>query len=392
MNAAIFGGFNESTPASGTTPVALTPTRASTAPYEPSTLPRDILNHLPPNGEPFSLFGDPYAQLHYMETATNVIRASQYWLRGKMEDNNFTELEIALLTFLAKHKVATRNQIRSAIFEVSHSEQKVRDFIKKMLRHGVIIAFKWVSPCRVQDTPENAPYKRKSPHVYGLSPVGAKAAMDLLPYIRLPRKFQFMPTKFVAGQAPNMLGYFENLIANEFFCRLHEMDRVIEWDVNTSYELPTGYIFRPSYIVKTIKDENDYKYLWLEVIRPQSGWYEHTQSRLRHMEAAISSISSELRPEVVILLVDNISRIPDLAELVETYMPNIEVRYTTDERVLQKESDAFFYKYSKAKGPTLAKIKHLTFDWLGLTASEYHYMIESFNDSLLVDDDDEDDY
>lgn len=125
----------------------LSPTYATTIPYKSPSLPRDILQYLPPNGNPFSLFGDPYALLYFLPVEYNVIRNSNYWLRGKEEDNNFTDKEIALLTFLANHRVATRSQIQRAIFSHTDSDTKIKEFIRKCLRSGILVAFKWVSPC-----------------------------------------------------------------------------------------------------------------------------------------------------------------------------------------------------------------------------------------------------
>jgi len=358
-------------------PVKIEPTYATNHPYDSVAIPRDILHYLPPSGAPFSLFGDPYAQQFYLMPEINVIRNCQYWLRGKMDDNNFTKHEIALFTFLLRHRVATRQQIHKVVFGSNTSEYKVKEFLRKCVKNGVLVSFKWVTPCKGE---------RKVPHLYGLSPVAAKGAIDLLNRsVYLPRSYQFIPTEFIPGQAPSMTNYFSTVIANEFYTKLHDLDRIIDWSNNESYTLANGYEFRPQYVIKTIKDANDFKYLWLEIIRPQPNWYNMTINRFRNIEAAITSLSKEVRPEIVVLLVDDVSRIPDISALAEHFMPSVPIRFTTDERLIQKESDVIFYMYSDS-GIVPARISHLTPNWKGMTATEYH---ASFYDVSINDDDDD---
>lgn len=370
-----FVGDNVEEQASAVSQHKLSPTYAKTVPYKSPTTPRDILQYLPPNGNPFSLFGDPYAQLYFLPVEYNVIRNSHYWLRGKEDDNNFTNHEISLLTFLAKHRVATRSQIQQVVFEAKDSDTKVKEFIRKCLRNGIIVAFKWVSPC------EN---ERRFPHLYGLSPNGAKAASLVLTKTNIPRSFQFLPLQFVPGEAPNMTEYFSTIIANEFYCKLKELDRVVEWSSQEKYDLPNGSYFKPHYSIKTIKDTQDFKYLWLEVIRPVKNWYSNCIERFQKIQLAFTSLSDMIRPELVILLVDDVSRIPDLAQLAEHYMPDSIIRFTTDERLIQKNDSAIFYTYFEATGVQSSKIKFLTPEWNGMTASEYHKSF--YNEDLLLDD------
>lgn len=355
----------------------LTVTKATTSPYNSPTLPRDILEFLPPNGNPFSLFGDPYAQLYFLPTAINVIRNSQYWLRGKEEDNNFTTYEVGLLTFLARHRIATRSQIQRAVFTAQDSDIKIKEFIKKCLKNGVLVAFKWVSPCESE---------RRLPHLYGLSPSAAKAAKGLLNRSYIPRQYQFLPIEHVPGTAPSMKEYFSTVIANEFYCKLHDLDRIIDWSSQETFSLPNGKDFRPHYTIKAIKDVQDFKYLWLEVIRPSKNWYTNCIERFQQIQLAFTSLSDEMRPELVILLVDDVSRIPDVAELAEQFMPDSKIRFTTDERLIQKEDSAIFYMYSETDGVIPARIRFLTPEWKGMTASEYYASYINHN-ALLNDDD-----
>jgi len=359
-----------------TTPkLNLSPTHATTVPYNSPSLPRDILQYLPPNGNPFSLFGDPFAQLYFLEPGYNVIRNSQYWLRGKEEDNNFTPHEVALLTFISRHRVVTRAQIKCAVFNNEASDAKMKEFIRKNLKNGVIVAFKWVTPCTSD---------RKLPHLYGLSPAAAKAARDLFNRAYLPRNFQFLPITFVQGKAPKMTEYFSAVIANEFYCKLHNLDRVIDWSAQESYSLPNAKDFRPNYVIKTIKDAQDFKYLWLEVIRPTTNWYTNCISRFQQIQTAFTTLPAEVKPEIVVVLVDDVSRIPDVAELAEHFMPDVVIRYTTDERLIQREDSAIFYQYLEGKGIIPARIRYLTPEWDGMTASEYHASF--YNEEMLEED------
>ncbi|UZN01287.1 replication-relaxation family protein (plasmid) [Lysinibacillus sp. MHQ-1] len=70
----------------------------------------------------------------FLPVESNVIRNSNYWLRGKEEDNNFTDKEIALLTFLANHRVATRSQIQRAVFSPTDSDTKNQRIHQKVFK------------------------------------------------------------------------------------------------------------------------------------------------------------------------------------------------------------------------------------------------------------------
>jgi hypothetical protein len=339
----------------------LGPSLAQTSPYNAQTVPRDVLNFLPPSGNPFSLFGDPYAQLTYVKTEFNVIRTCKYWLKGKQEDNNFSDHEIALFTFLMRHRVATRYQINQIVFGGKATDYKVKEFLRKCIKNGVLIAFKWVSPC---------PSERKLPQLYGLSTVAADGGAEVIGTYPLPRMFKFLPQQFVPGQAPSMNPYFREVIANQFYCKLHELDRVVEWTNRQSYYLSNGSEFKPNYLAKVIKDENEFKYFWLEVVRPQYNWYNHTIERFNKIQMAYNIIDKVDRPEVIVLLVDDISRIPDLAALAEQLMPDVPLRFTTDERLMQKEEEAIFYScHDNVITPGIPS--YLKKTWQGMSASQY---------------------
>ncbi len=348
---------------------SLVPQLAVTSPYNLPSTPRDVLRFLPPSGEPFSLFGDPYALMHYIKQNFPLVRKGQYWYRGKQEENGYTDQEVALLVFLSKHRCATRSQLTTAIINPKKDDikakEKFRDFIRRSVQNGIIVPFTWVTPC-----PD--PNERKQPHIYGLSPGGCRAAADLVGLQYLPKKFSFSPTTYPPGESPSMSDIFTTLIANEFYCKLHELDRVVGWEVNEEIVLNNTQVFRPQYSVKLIKDAQDFKYLWLEVIRPFSNWYERTIARFQKIQSAFISVSSDIKPEIVVLLVDDVSRIPDIAQLAEHFMPDVVIRFTTDNDVIQKEHYSIFYMYDAFNRVlTPASIKFLKPDAPGMRASEF---------------------
>ena len=106
----------------------LSPTYSATSPYVAPTVPKDIIKYLPPNGDPFALFSDPY------------------WYNLKMVDNNFSDYEIKLLTFLSQHRVATRIQINRVVFGVTESNARIKNHMKKWIENGILVPFDWASP------------------------------------------------------------------------------------------------------------------------------------------------------------------------------------------------------------------------------------------------------
>lgn len=369
---------------------SLTPSLATSHPYESPSVPRDVLQYLPPNGNPFSLFGDPYAQIVYILTTRNVIRRSQYWLQQREDDNSYTTTEIALLSFLSKHRCATISQIHRAVFSGEGSRTKVRDFVKRCVDAGVLIPFTWQSPCDHQEPidPQNpGEKKKKRPRIYGMSPAACSAAEQLLNLRgRLPRSFKFLPIDYNNGQNPLMGDIFNTVVANELYCNLFELDRVIDWSVGEKILLPNSQEFRTQFIVKLIKDANDFKVFWIEVIRPRNNWYTYTINRFQALQKAFSAMSPETRPERVIIIVDDDSRISDVAILAEEFMPDVEYRFSTDERTLQGWNDSSLVRWSGNKLSSAA-VAFLRPDHKGMTASEYRESFKLREEDLFDDDD-----
>lgn len=362
---------------------SLTPTLARSHPYDAPSVPKDILQFIPPNGNPFSLYGDPYAQMVFIMSERNVIRRSQYWLQQREADNSYTELEVSLLSFLSKHRCATSAQIYSAVFPPATSKAKARDFIKRCVDAGILIPFSWQSPVGYKDPA----IQRKRPRIYGLSPAACKAAQQLLNLRGLPRSFKFIPIQFQDGHNPLMGDIFNTLIANELYCRLQELDRVIDWQVGTKVLLPNSDEFRTQFVVKVIKDVQEFRTLWIEVIRPKSNWYSQTITRFQALQKAISLLEPADRPDRVILIIDDDSRFEDITNLAAKFMPNVVYLLTTDERLLAewgKESLALYSVEHQEIVP--AEVPFLKKDYPGMTASKYRSSYQVLDNDMFDDD------
>lgn len=359
----------------------LTPTKAEQHPYinEPS-IPRDILEYLPPSGAPFSLFGDPYAQLVFIKMDRNIIVRSHYWHEDRAKNNNFTDNEIALLGFLSKHRCATSRQLKAILFDGvdNMTPKKMKDFLNKSISKGIIVPFTWQSPC---------PLDREKPRIYGLSPVAAQLAEQLfnLPY-SIPRNYKFLPIRFEKTTNPGIHDIFNFVIANELYCHLKKLDRVLEWHVNKRIYLKNGTDFRPQFSAHIIKDQQDFKIFWVEVIRPTENWYHNTIKRFQAITKALENIEDHNRPERLIIIVDDDSRIPDIANLANEFMPDIVLRFTSDARLLNEWSDQSLVLYDDfAQKLVAAKINFLSSSYTGMTASEYYKSFEEQSLDLMLD-------
>jgi len=334
---------------------------ATSNPYDPATSPPDILQYLPPDGSTFGLFSDPYAHMAYHMPKTGN-HSAKFWLKSRLEEHSFTDHEVGLIHFLSTHRCATRSQIQKAIFKDTDNPYKVRDFIQKSHQRGIISAFSWITPC--QDG-------RKKPLVYGLTPTGAEAA-DRLFHSRVPREFKFQPIQFPMGAAPKMMTFFPYLVANELYCQLKGVDRLIRWERNQHIQLSDQTHFRPNYVAEVIKDAGDFKTLWIEVIRITDDWYERTVARFREIQNALEKISPHLKPDRIIIIADSDSRIPIIAAIAEEHMPDAVLRFSTDERLLSGMNEHTFLLYD----PFGTELKASPIPFLlpgasGMTASDF---------------------
>lgn len=330
-------------------------------PYDPANSPTDILKFLPPDGSMFGLFSDPYATMQYYQPKQGN-HSGKYWLIDRLETHSFTDSEIALIDFLSIHRLATRNQIHRVVFNPDDRTDKVRDFIQRCRKRGIITAFSWITPCADG---------KKKPLIYGLTRVGCEAA-SLLFRRELPKEYMFQPVEFNRGRGPVMTGFFHDLVNNELYAELKKLDRVISWDRKVGIRLSDGTYHRPDIAVELIKDFGDFITLWVETIRLTNDWADYTMKCFAKTKLAIDKLPLHTRPRRIIVIVDSDSRIPYIARLAEEYMPAIEVRYTTDERLLLgigKETFLQFDMHSKTLKQS--KISFLTNEHEGMKASEY---------------------
>lgn len=343
-------------------------------PYDPKTSPPDILQYLPPDGSCFSLFSDPYAKMSYYmpKTGNNTARI---WQGTRMENHSFTDSELKLLNFLSEHRCATRSQIARAVFSNRDNIYKIKDFIQKCHQRGIISAFSWKSPCNDG---------RKKPLIYGLTRVGAEVAEQLF-HIRLPDRFKFHAVNFPNGAGPLMSHFYSNLTANELYCQLKSIDRIIKWEREPYILLDDQTSFRPSFVAEVIKDAGELKTLWIEPVRITNGWYQHLTNRFRAIQNGFDKAPSGVKPDRLIVIADSDSRIPLIVELAEEHMPSVILRFTTDERLLAGMDEQTFLQYDPLRETLIeSPIPFLLKDAPGMKASEYlaHQVIEIDEDDF----------
>ncbi|MCM3130142.1 MULTISPECIES: replication-relaxation family protein [unclassified Paenibacillus] len=338
--------------------------------------PNDIGEMLLPDGSKFGLFSDPYASQVFVK-ANEGIRNGQYWLAEKLNDGHFRDREIKLLDLLSTIRVATRSQIHRVLRDdpTKENDNSTFEFIKKCRKSGIICAFSWVSP--LQD-------ERKKPTVYALTRTGAQAAETLFQR-RLPDKFWLQPIAFPPGRSPSMDVFFLDLIANELYSELVSIDRLTEWTRRPPIKIPgTNSNHYPYASFKVIKNRNDFKEFWIEVFRPTRDWVNKTIVRFERTELAYKSLPEHHRPNRLILIADGDSRIKTLAELAQIYMPSVEVRFSTDERILSGIGPDTFISYNFEKNVLVRKsIPYLQPNYSGMTASQYY---ESLQPNIEDDD------
>lgn len=329
-------------------------------PYDAKTSPADILQFLPPDGSMFSLFNDPYARMsYYMPKAGN--HKAKYWLESRLQEHSFTDNELKLIHFLTEHRCATRSQIKRAIFKVCDNNDKIKDFLGKCHDRGIISAFSWGSPCVSE---------RKKPLVYGLTRVGCQAA-EFLYHARVPKNFIFQAVQFPLGTAPKMNTFFPYLAANELYCQLKVVDRVVKWEREPTILLNDQTTFRPQFVAEVIREAGELKTLWIEVVRVFNGWYEHTMNHFRTIQHALEHMPEHSRPARILILADSDSRIPILSALAEEHMPDGVIRFTTDERLLSTWNEESLVQCQPDGNLIGSPIPFLLPNWDGMTASEY---------------------
>ncbi len=345
-------------------------------PYGHLPCPTDIYDYLLPDGSKFCLFSDPYATMVYVDVYTGA-NHGRYWLEKRLEEHTFTERELRLIEFLSTHRVATSSQIQRVVFPGVEKRKIVTEFLQRCRKRGIICAFTWVSPIDEADGP-------KKPLVYGLTRVGAEA-VEILFHKQVPEDFWFHPIKFTRGRGPSMTPFFFDLAANELYSQLQRIDRCISWQRRPQIRLNGGGSHHPGAVFEVIKDIGEFRIFWLEVVRPGKDWIEKTKHRFKRTQTAIESLSPYQRPVRVIIVTDGDARIPFLAKMAEKYMPNVQCRFTNDERLLQGLNKETFIAWNKeTQQMTLSSIPFMQEGYEGATASEY------FSEQTLnVEDEDE---
>lgn len=335
-------------------------TTATHNPYDAKTSPADILQFLPPDGSMFSLFNDPYARMSYYSPKTGNHKG-KYWLESRLQEHSFTENELKLIYFLTEHRCATRSQIKRAIFKVDDNNDKIKDFLSKCHDRGIISAFSWGTPCKND---------RMKPLIYGLTRIGCHAAESLY-HVKVPKNFTFQAVDFPPGTAPKMNTFFPYLAANELYCQLKVVDRVVKWEREPTILLSNQTNFRPQFVAEVIRDAGELKTLWIEVVRVFNGWHEHTSNQFKRIQNALEHIPPHLKPDRILILADSDSRIPILANLAEEHLPDGVIRFTTDERLLSTWGDTTLVQCQPNGTLIGSPIPFLLPNWDGMTASTY---------------------
>ncbi|MDQ0255510.1 hypothetical protein J2S74_002892 [Evansella vedderi] len=351
----------ESTQPTATVELIPTPVSPEKNPYKASHCPSDIYELLPPDGSTFGLFADPYASMKYVDVNIGN-RNGRYWLEQRLEDYSFTDRELKLLEYLSEHRVGTRSQIERVVFPDDIKSKTVIDFLKKSRQRGIICSFSWVSP--LDDG-------RKKPLVYGLTRVGAEAASKLF-YKQVSDEFWFHPIKFPHGKGPNMTTFFLDLAANELYSELVRIDRIIDWQRRPQVRLSDGTKHYPASSFEVIKDKDEMRLFWLETVRVGKDWVGRTKNRFQRIQSAFEKLPPYQKPVRLIILTDSDSRISFLGKLAHQYMPDVKVRFTTDERLLQGIGEETFISYKhETEDVALTPIPIFKEDYPGMTASEY---------------------
>lgn len=338
--------------------------------------PNDIGDLLLPDGSKFGLFSDPYAIQVYVK-ANEGIRNGQFWISEKLNDGNWRDKEIKMLELLSTIRIATRSQIHRVLRDDPNKEDdsSTVEFIKKCRKNGIICAFSWMSPLKDG---------RKKPTVYALTRAGAEAAETLF-HRRLPDKYWLQPITFPPGRNPSMDIFFQDLIANEFYSELVRIDRLTEWKRRPPIKLPgTHSNHYPYASFKVIKDKNDFKEFWIEVFRASRDWVNKVIARFERTELAYKSLPEHLQPNRLIMIADGDSRVKTLAQLAKKYMPSVEVRFSTDERILAGIGDDTFISYNFGDEQLYRVVMpYMQPNYSGMTASQYYETIQ-----LDIEDDD----
>src|SRR5690606_38513481 len=150
------------------------------------------------------------------------------------------------------------------------------------------------------------------------------------------------------------------------------IDRLMSWQRKPIIRADQSNYFRPAAAFDVIKDKGQIFHFWAEVFRPIPDFVRKTTERFMRMNTVYKALPEESRPIRVIIIADGDARIKDLDQLAKRYMPDIPVRYSTDERILNGLSKDTFLEYNHEKDSLiLSTISFLQEGASGMTKSEF---------------------
>ncbi|GGG18630.1 hypothetical protein [Paenibacillus abyssi] len=341
-------------------------------PYADSVCPSDIFELLLPDGKRFGMFSDPYATIEYHEPKYGLPNG-RFWLDMHMQGADISQKELRLVDVLSTTRTMTRRQLERVIFPGMHPQDRAGvEFIKKCRSRGIICAYRWASPLKDD---------RRKPLAYMLTKAGADAA-EILFHRKLNDEYWARPVEYGAGQGPEMTPYFVDLAINELHAELVRIDRLTDWQRRPVIRVDQQTFHIPAASFEMIRDRNDFLQFWIEVFRPGPEFIHRTAQRFSRLRQVYLKLPEHKRPARVFLIADGDSRIPLLSRIAEQYMPEVPLRFTTDERLIAQLGRDTFLEYNNIeKKMTASTMKFLQENAAGMKASEY------FSEARRHDDD-----
>jgi hypothetical protein len=344
-------------------------------PYTDSVCPSDIYELLLPDGKRFGMFSDPYATIEYHEPKFGM-QNGRYWLEAQLNGADVSKNELKLIDVLSTNRTMTRKQLERVIFpNLKPGDRAGVQFIKRCRSRGIICAFRWATPLKDE---------RKKPLAYMLTKIGAEAA-EILFHRKLSDDLWARPVDYGPRQGPEMISYFIDLAANELYAELVRIDRLISWQRRPIFRIDQKVFHIPVASFEVIRDRNDFLQFWVEVFRPSKDFIHKTAERFARLRQVYQNLPAHKRPARVILICDGDSRIPLLSRIAEQYMPEVPLRFTTDERLLAGLGRDTFLEYNNTeKKMTASTMKFLLDDAPGMKASAFFAETHD-NDDMFED-------
>ncbi|MGF7033457.1 hypothetical protein J2T17_004405 [Paenibacillus mucilaginosus] len=331
-------------------------------PYTDSVCPSDIHQLLLPDGKRFGLFSDPYATVEYHQPKFGMPNG-KYWLETNVNGGEISERELKLIDVLSTNRTMTRRQLERIIFPGMNPQDRAGvEFIKKCRSRGIICAYRWNTPLKDE---------RTKPMAYTLTRYGAEAA-EILFRRKVSKDFWSSPVAYTSGQGAKMDLNFVDLASNELYAELVRVDRLVKWERQPAIRADQSTYHYPVAAFEVIRDRGDFLKFWVEVFRPQTDYIQKTAQRFARIRQVYTKLPEHNRPARVLLITDGEARIPLLARLAEQYMPEVPLRFTSDERLLAGIAADTFLEYNVASKKILAStMRFLAEDAPGMRASEF---------------------